>query len=1225
MKLIETLSEKTIDELLGKIKTKLDEVYDSYQWQKLFINTGKTLFDDENSNSLGDFQEEMYSIFSYESLKEIANNMKNVNGYDFIRTLHNQLYDLMIRFDIPHDIAENYIHNFNSNIIDYLKENDHQKMLEAFLDKWKKEDDDKYQILIDKLVEISGQINQLENKKIHLLTIKDIDTQIRRRANYKGIGLDFFEIDDEEFEIELKNRLENGKIGKISIVGNSREETLYRLLHELEVLELDYKTYIVKSEEEWNFLENENISNKILIPYFFTNSIPVIRNNVNIFIYNSLEPCHDKNKIQLRKRTRKNIINSLERYMCHHEAYMIVENTHGLYSPMKKVLFNEATFNKLEWVQQHSDTVMAALLCGQWQESTDDEKIFEKLSNENYEKSKKELMGYMYGENPFIIEIKDYSNKTLHLVSIEDAWQELDLYITDEMWDRFINLFYEIMIVSDYENPKNKLRASKVMKTSMIRSLIMRIYCCGHDENQRQVDQVIKKIFNKILTSRDWTYISNYIPDLCEASPKMILEALESELDKPTGMIEIFGDNDKYEFGFPNYTHILWAVEHLLQQKKYIKRTIDWLWRVNSYDIKYKLGNTPESILDTVFCAWVNTVPLTVEEKINYAKEAIKIKNAWKVIFSKLPNGGGETCTSLSTPKYREIDEPIEFSNEDVVIIYTEYLNICVSVAKENTDRWLEIINCLYRYDIETQKDVINKLVNSANKMNDHDKTIIKSKIRELIYQHRFYVNAHWRMATDNIPLYEKLLDEIVVQNPLYDYLYLFSHSYDFKLLNPVPYEKEEDFTKQKNTNNSLRKEEICTKFENFKQKGYSLNELIKLALSNNKHCVGEILAEFYCCKEYDENIYNILVEVDKEQKEVYGYLECLIYNNEMDISRAIEIAKKSKMNDEMISNLLKVERLDKKIKNLLDGESREVKEKYWGRNVYSSNQENYDMYIWSLKECKKYGTFESYINLLYDLREQLDVKDLYQGLVGINQIKKIDTISSYELCEILKILQNQFIDDFEKCKEISKIEWQFKQIIKWENMQCTQRFMKSDPSMYAELIKIMYKTENDEEVNDEKQKLATELFSTFYNIHFCPCEYNGKVKYEDLESWIEMFKELLSHNKQEKLFGSMLGKLLPYSPVGEDGIMPCEAVRKIIEKYHSKELSTSYCITEENKRGVYTVTAGKAENEMAQNYRNIAETLQKSYPYTAEIYFNISDSYKAQSMYERRRAEDEY
>ena len=32
----------------------------------------------------------------------------------------------------------------------------------------------------------------------------------------------------------------------------------------------------------------------------------------------------------------------------------------------------------------------------------------------------------------------------MQLASVEDAWEELDLYINDEMWDKFISLFYAV-------------------------------------------------------------------------------------------------------------------------------------------------------------------------------------------------------------------------------------------------------------------------------------------------------------------------------------------------------------------------------------------------------------------------------------------------------------------------------------------------------------------------------------------------------------------------------------------------------------------------------------------------------------------------------------------------------------------------------------------------------------------------------------------------------------
>jgi len=66
------------------------------------------------------------------------------------------------------------------------------------------------------------------------------------------------------------------------------------------------------------------------------------------------------------------------------------------------------------------------------------------------------------------------------------------------------------------------------------------------------------------------------------------------------------------------------------------------------------------------------------------------------------------------------------------------------------------------------------------------------------------------------------------------------------------------------------------------------------------------------------------------------------------------------------------------------------------------------------------------------------------------------------------------------------------------------------------------------------------------------------------IKSWIEKFKDLLKGQKQEGVFGNLVGRLLAYSPVGEDGYSSCEVVRKIIEEYDSDSLKSSYVIAEE-------------------------------------------------------------
>lgn len=76
---------------------------------------------------------------------------------------------------------------------------------------------------------------------------------------------------------------------------------------------------------------------------------------------------------------------------------------------------------------------------------------------------------------------------------------------------------------------------------------------------------------------------------------------------------------------------------------------------------------------------------------------------------------------------------------------------------------------------------------------------------------------------------------------------------------------------------------------------------------------------------------------------------------------------------------------------------------------------------------------------------------------------------------------------------------------------------------------------------------------------------------------------------------------------------------------YIEHSLKTAYVVAEENKRGVHTVDAGKSELILHQRYQKNAEALQERYPYTADIYFAISDNYKREAEYERKRAEDEW
>lgn len=1232
------MDEILIDFLLNIVKKKIDDVMENCKWQKLFVTTGSFLIN--SPDTLIKFQQDLCLVFSKDNLSQIAKNLQDKRGYKFRRLLHRELYDLMVRYEIPAKEAETYIYHFMKIIINYLEENDPDKTLEMFLGDLKKETENHFFTLESKLELVLKKIADLKEEKVLSYSITDIDIQIRRESKYKGMGLDFFELDDEQFELRFQSVINDERV---YVVGKSREETTYRLLNEIRQKNSDRVTLIIKSEEEWNKLQRTNISGNILVPLFYAEKIVTVPNNTNIFVYGEDEPCYTRDKLVLRKRTKRNIINALEEIgINYNEAYNIVDSTHGLYVPLKKKLFNGAMYSKPDWVEGRSNVVMAALLCGEWTEVTGDMLVFEELSGKIYSECKWELENYLHRENPFVVSNTSYSGSNLQLASVEDAWEELDIYITDELWNKFISLLYEVLIESepifDYPFEKHfeasiyaeKPEWSPTLKKGMIRTLIMRAYYRGHEENQNQIDNIVSKVLDTITSKERWGYISQYLPDLCEASPESVLRKLENELKQPQGLLELFEVNDgDFLTSRHYYTNVLWAIEQLVQQKKYVVRALEWLWKVDSYNLKYSISNSPKGILDVVFCAWINESALSVDKKIELARMAIgTYPNAWEVISSQFSKGRSFMCSTLNEPKYRKIDEPDVLYVNEVNETYIEYLKMCVDSAGTEVEKWNKIIRHIEWYDMTVQNEVLKKMILSCRKMCDEEKIKIKNEMRYKIYRHRYYCDADWSISEEVLCKYESIMNEIVLSDKIYEYLYIFSPVYEFPLLHPIPFRREEE-KESRNKNHVLREEEIKTRLKEFNEKEYSVEKLIKFAVQEEHSILGEALAQFYCGGLFDKKIFRLLIERDEKGNHVYGYVNYLHRNGLVDLNEVIGIVKKISNNKNILTNLISLECIEDDENALITKEDEEIKKMYWSRNIRLriSDKAEYKVFMWALKECEKYGSLNTYLELLYDIRNKISVHELYNAIFAISNFSGdvASSMTNYYIGEIMKKLQDAFFINDEKCAELANLEWMCRNVLEWEQMKCMQKVMKDDPTFYAALVKIIYKSADDDLNDKAKRKLVNQVYSGFDKAKFCPAEKYGKVSYKNLKNWIDKFQELLIKQKQEGLFGGLVGRLLAYSPVGEDGYSPCEAVRKIIEEYYSVSLKNSYVVEEENKRGVHTVDAGKSELILHHSYQKNAEELQEQYPRTAGIYFTLSDIYKREADFERRRAEDEW
>ena len=1235
----EIVEESIIGDVISGIREKIIKAKNDYDWKQLFIETGDFLTQSkENSDR---FHKDLLCVFSNNNMKKMAKELEGQTGYKFKELLHNQLYSLIRSYEIDPLDAEAFSHHFMEIVLKYLEDNMQEEFQKIFLAEWREEEEREFVNIKKELVELKALIKKLDNEEATALTIREIDAKLKQETVNPRIGLDFFEIDDEEFLNRFFNKIEEERL---YIVGKSREETVYCILNEIQKRNINRQVLVVTSEKEWKKIGKCNLENVILIPFFCADTIVTIPKNTNVFVFGENEPCYSRDKIKLRKRTMKSIIHSLENAGLDSEkAFRLAEDTHGLYVPMKRRIFNGAAYQKPEWAKTQSDIFIAALLCSKWTDYEGDKLVIEELSGVKYEEFMKTLSNYKRGENPFIVEIDSYGEKTVQLASVENTWEELDSFITDDIWNKFIELFYEVLIESEpifnYPFRKHfeasvyakKPEWSPTLKHGMIRSLIMRAYYRGHEENQYQVDNIVSKVLDTVSSKSKWGYIAQYFTDLCEAAPESILKRLESEFEKPTGMVELFSENDGDMFKGRNYyTHILWAVEQLIQQKKYVVRAVNWLWKMDSYNIEYRISNSPKSMLEIVFCAWLNTCALSVEQKINLAKQGLEnYENAWDIIYSELPNGTSAVCTTLNIPIYRVIDEPEDLYMDDVSQTYMAYFEECINHINVSETKWNNIISLIGLYPEETQEKTFEKLIIDLKNMSDEKRISIKNKLRNEIYRNRYFADADWAISEKGVQRFENIMNEIRTDNPVYEYLYLFTAKYDFPLLHPIPFERETQNLNIQEKNRALIENEIEEGIVRFQNEELSLRELLELSNKDEGSLVGECIAKYYGDRIYNKDIIYLMLEINSDGEMVYDYVHFFALQDEEVIKQTIEIVKEKVKNDNLVVELLSLAPITLKENSLISREEKCIKKLYWSRDKRLLNISDADTFRWAISECRKYGTINVYLEILFDAREILSVEEIYAAMLNIEELEfdKIHTMTDYYLQELLKKIQRYVINDDEKCIKVYHIEFLFRKVLNWNNMICTQYLMKKSPVIYAQWIDFIYLKEGEtKEMKDrDRSKTVESLFDIFYKAHFCPAEENGEVDYEKLNQWVAEFKELLIRQKQAHLFGHLIGRVFAYSPIGKDNYMPCESVRKVIEDNFDESLKNSYMVAEENKRGVYTPNAGKTEMEMSKKYKINAEALRDNYPKTAQIFDALSESYRFQAERERKSAEDEW
>lgn len=1019
--------------------------------------------------------------------------------------------------------------------------------------------------------------------------------------------------------------------------------TIYKSENKEELLN---RALVVNNEDAWNSLI-EKVDNKVLlIPMFsFMDEIKVPTYLFTIIPTSYFSPiakiAQNVNGIRLDKRYKNDYHKALESLELDSERINLLEhNTKRSFIYLYREITNEISKKQPHWLSKANIIdLIPALFAGAWNGDYDgDKELIEILSGEKYETYISKLTEWVNMEEAPVFRVMN----TFQIISVPNLW----MFIFDKITDEAMNKFKEsVLIVFGYENPifelKEEKRAyadlfgkkskySSFIQNGMAISLIMLNEKNEESNNlngistREFVSSLMKEVLNTVKSWQQWSSIAPILPTLAEAAPEQVLEKIENEVQfENSSLWHLFKPAKDSLFGTSYYTHILWTLEKLVWYEEFVIRTILLLVNINEKNFEYKITNSPENSLYEIFCLWHPQSCLRLDDKIAVLKRIIVEcpNTGWGLIKKLLPSNR-QCCMSISKPMWHSFETSFETSITN--IDYYNTIEILLNIMIENLENKIEQFEIIveniefFRKHFEKISELFIAYTASAT---TEECMKICGKLRSKISRNRKYKDSDWSISEDYIfkleELYQRILPDVIDKDK-----YLFEWHPD--ILYPIPYDNETfDYDKEQEYLFSIREETFYRMFEK-----YSIEKIIEFC--SDAEDVKDLSIIIYK-KLFESHLdFALLMKFKEKNISLYSAIVREIFQN-ISFDEMVNKLNKSCLSEEEKASILCQSPITMGTIERVNTLEERIKDYYWS-NINSLSVNSFDeveLIEIVVKELLEFYRPFSAIKLLYfakNVKTELIILTLEKSIEMSNVVESngmtMKHIASYDVHTLFKKI---YSDENVETITVAKLECWYLPLIKDHiEPKCTIKILTENPMEYVVLISRVFKSDREiqenlpkeyHDKNDSVIDLSRDLLHLFKDIPGC----NSKIKSQEVfDTWIASVKKLAEEAGYKEATEFCIGKLLSYSPLGEDGIFPHEIIRNYFEKNYVKTEIDEFVVGKYNQRGVHTSSGGINEKEISDSYYENANKLRISYPNTARILKRMGENYKQESLFER-------
>jgi DNA-binding XRE family transcriptional regulator len=903
------------------------------------------------------------------------------------------------------------------------------------------------------------------------------------------------------------------------------------------------------------------------------------------------------------------------------------------------------------WAQNKPpQPLLAALLAGGWDEKQDGDRVqLAKLAEQPYESLTAGLTAYVGRFDSPLQKV----GSTWRVASPYDAWFLLAPHLTGADITRFESAAHAVLgsVDARFGMMPNKRWMAAIQNTHPAYSGLLRhgigqvliLLSLWGDKAQivadakSRADAIVKKLLHNADPARWWS-LSREFRLLAEASPKAFLSAIDHSLDQPNPPIRaLFDKAEEGVLGAEYLSDLLWALESLAWSPDLLPEVTLVLARLDALDdAPGRHANRPSNSLRSIHLLWLPQTFATLDQRLRALDRIRKQQNesAWKLMLSVLPKGHDSAHPS-PPPRWRSFDV-----GEVEVVTWGLMRRGAAAIAERllvdvqaSATRWSQLLDRFA--DLPLSPDAGLLALEAAEKQitDTAERGQLWASLRRVLHHHRQFSDAEWSMPSVVLDRLELVYERFAPADPIQRVAWLFAQSVDLPKASTEGWETEE-----RDVDNA-RKRAVRSLYS---EGGVTAI----LALARQVETAGFVGKAVYECKlssaQCDAMLETVLRSEEECERDIAHGLIVSIFRDQKEDWAAglINKAKSAAWGDTALRTILHALPSQRWTWDQVALAGADIERTYWLRAPVWWIDADRDNVIYAIRKMLAVGRARHALalaasrkktelpsDLLVDVLQQAASQPL-KGNADANE----STMFQYNVAEIILMLDAR--DDVDD-NTLVGLEWRYLPVLEYSRRpaKALLKALSQSPPLFIQMLSAVFKASEESGVEnmepDDPERagaVAKQAYQLLRAWNRLPgTRDDGTINGHQLEAWIKEVRSLANKAGRADIADDQIGNMLSASKTGKDGHWPAEAVRDVIDLFHSKPMIDGFVVGKCKRRGT-TVRdpgdGGDLERMEEETYRNWAKAIAYDHPHTAKALDALAQSYASEARREDESAE---